>query len=80
VDVDGQVPVPELGGLYSRGKRLEYWCKIDTSRLYGTRNTHDEEVLTLQTGDILESALDTSGNLTLVLVAVSRRRKLVLLR
>lgn len=43
---------------------------IDTSKLYGTRNTHNEEVLTLQTGDILESALDTGGNLALVLVAV----------
>jgi hypothetical protein len=71
--VYGQVPVPQLGGLYGRN-RLEYWIKIDTCKLYETENTDNEKVLTLQTGDILVSALDPGGNLTLVLVAASRRR------
>lgn len=34
-----------------------------------TRSTDNEEVLALQAGDILESALNADGDLTLVLVA-----------
>jgi hypothetical protein len=45
---------------------------IDNVPYLQQRATHNEKVLTLQTGDILESALDTGGNLTLVLVATSR--------
>lgn len=35
----------------------------------GDGYTHDEDVLTLEAGDVLEGALDTLGNLALVLVA-----------
>jgi hypothetical protein len=43
------------------------------------RNTHNEEVLTLQARDILESALNTGSDLTLVLIAASRHFRLVVL-
>lgn len=35
-------------------------------------STHDEEVLTLEAGDVLIRAFDASGNLLLVLIAKSR--------
>jgi hypothetical protein len=35
-----------------------------------SEETHDEKILTLQSGDILVGALDTSSNLDLVLIAV----------
>jgi hypothetical protein len=57
------VPVPQLGGLGNDQSVSE------STQCLGDGLTYNENVLTLQTRNILVRTLDTLGNLTLVLVA-----------
>jgi hypothetical protein len=60
------VPVPELGGLTNDELVSEIPQRL------GRDIAYNEDVLTLQAGNILVGALDTLGNLALVLVTNKR--------
>lgn len=61
------VPVPELGGLYNNTLVTSSVAPADWKEL-----TYNEEILTLETGNIPVSTLDALSDLALVLVAIGR--------